>query len=98
MGRSDSTDKKVFRFILNYSKAIVTNSYLILYPKQNLRTILMQQPHHIKTIYEILNNITNATMLEEGRIYGGGLHKMEPKEFMNLPVQELEEWISSIDQ
>lgn len=98
MGRSDSVDKKIFRFILNYSKAIVTNSYLILYPKPILKTILTQQPDKVETLYEILNNIAEIDMIEEGRVYGGGLHKMEPKEFMNLSVPKLEEWVLSVNK
>jgi hypothetical protein len=98
MGRSEIPDKKVFRFILNYSKAIVTNSYLIIYPKPLLRNILLQRKDRVKDLYDILSNIADFDMLEEGRVYGGGLHKMEPKEFLNLPAQELEEWVISITQ
>lgn len=33
-----------------------------------------------------MNRITPAELLGEGRVYGGGLHKLEPKELANVPV------------
>jgi len=89
IGRSDKKGKKPFRFILNKSKAIVTNSYLILYPKPNLEKEIEKQPGLSEKLLEAFNKITGKTMTDEGRVYGGGMHKMEPKELANVPASEI---------
>ena len=43
----------------------------------------------IRRAWEALNRITPDQLLGEGRVYGGGLHKLEPKELANVPVPEL---------
>lgn len=35
---------------------------------------------------DLLNNVRLEDLLGEGRIYGGGLHKLEPKELANVPA------------
>lgn len=94
MGRSYDEKSKPFRFILNYSKAIVTNSYLILYPNSNIKTLIKQNPELVENLYQALSNITEKAMIEEGRVYGGGLHKLEPKELSNLPATEIQQFLS----
>ena len=89
IGRSDKKGKKAFRFVLNRSKAIVSNSYLILYPKPCLEKKITQAPEIVEYLIEALNRITDKAMLEEGRVYGGGMHKMEPKELANVPAMEV---------
>jgi adenine-specific DNA-methyltransferase len=89
IGRSDNENKKPFRFILNHSKAIVANSYLILYPSSNLLEIIACYPPIAEQLLEALNNITVRAMLDEGRVYGGGMHKLEPKELANVPANEI---------
>jgi adenine-specific DNA-methyltransferase len=88
MGRGAKRDLP-FRFILNHSRATVTNSYLILYPKKNLITALRTDPRLASRIWRTLNEIPAANMLDEGRIYGGGLHKIEPKELVKVSVPNL---------
>lgn len=91
IGRSDKEGKKPFRFILNRSKAIVANSYLILYPKPHLEKEIDLNPQLNEYLLGALNKITSKAMLDEGRVYGGGMHKMEPKELANVSVQEISE-------
>jgi hypothetical protein len=37
-------------------------------------------------VWGILKEITPASMVQEGRVYGGGLFKMEPKELAAVPA------------
>jgi hypothetical protein len=94
LGRGNVKSGRPFRFILNQSRATVTNVYLALYPKPNLAQVLGQQPTLIRQVWEILNDISPNTMLAEGRVYGGGLHKLEPKELANVPAQPLADLFS----
>lgn len=89
LGRGDSQSGRPFRFILNQSKATVANVYLAMYPTPTLSAALVRDPSLIRGIWRILNRITPEQLLGEGRVYGGGLHKLEPKELANVPVPEI---------
>lgn len=89
IGRTDNAEKQPFRFILNHSQAIVSNSYLILYPKQALQDAINNCPDAAQRVLETLNSIAGEAMVAEGRVYGGGMHKLEPKELANVPVPDL---------
>lgn len=80
MGRKIQDRESPFRFILNHSKATAANVYLMLYPKPILSSILRRQPELHQKVWEALSSITPQMMTGEGRLYGGGLHKIEPKE------------------
>lgn len=84
MGRGEN-NVSPFRFILNNSNAIATNSYLMLYPNNYLKKILNNDPSLIDKIWKKLNETSSSLIKNEGRFYGGGLHKIEPKELGNLP-------------
>ncbi len=88
MGRG-SRDAEPFRFIRNGSDAVATNVYLNLYPKPFLRHALAENPALADTIWEALNQIRTDTLIRNGRTYGGGLHKLEPKELARAPLVEL---------
>lgn len=88
MGRSRAGGKP-FRFILNQSDATACNTYLLLYPKPLLAHATEQSPAIMRTAWEFLNEIDPAELLEHGRVYGGGLHKLEPKELRGFPADDL---------
>lgn len=88
MSRSDQGGRP-FRFLLNNSQATATNVYLCLYPQPLLANQLHQRPGSMRALWQALNAIDKQTLIGNGRVYGGGLHKLEPKELANVPVDEL---------
>lgn len=89
LGRRNTKSGRPFRFILNNSTATVTNVYLALYPKPPLETALSHNPSLLRSVWEILNQITPEQLLGEGRVYGGGLHKLEPNELANVDASTI---------
>jgi len=87
MGRGDK--QRPFRFLLNESNATATNVYLLLYPRPDFQLILGHKPSLVREFWERLNKMRVDQILEEGRVYGGGLHKLEPSELSNLDVTTL---------
>ncbi len=85
MGRN----QKPFRFILNASQAVAANVYLYLYPKPLLQRLIEQDFTIAESIWELLNSIELNLFIQNGRVYGGGLHKLEPKELQSIPIPEI---------
>ena len=88
MGRG-TEESMPFRFILNHSKAIASNSYLLLYPKENLKELLHNEQDY-QRVWGALQAITTHDIESEGRIYGGGLKKIEPKELAKVKCMNLQ--------
>lgn len=87
MGRQTGNRPTPFRFIWNQSNAIAANVYLMLYPKPEFASRIGNQPDLQAQVFHRLKSITAETLIGEGRVYGGGLHKVEPKELAKVRIE-----------
>lgn len=86
LGRGDRKSGRPFRFIRNRSAATVANSYLALYPTPALAERIEKEPGLVDRLWQQLNAIEPEALMGEGRVYGGGLYKLEPKELAKVPL------------
>lgn len=98
LGRGDAKSGRPFRFILNNSRATVANVYLAMYPTPLLLRYMARDPSLIRRIWQVLNAITPQQLLDEGRVYGGGLHKLEPKELANVDASAIAELLPGFER
>lgn len=77
-----------FRFFWNRSQAIATNVWLMLAPKPAFAQALARRPELAQGLVAHLTGLDTAALVGHGRVYGGGLHKMEPRELAALDVTE----------
>jgi len=82
MGRKKG-NKSPFNFVLNKVDIIANNSYLLLYAKAKFTESELYE------IWNYLNKLTPEKLISEGRVYGGGLYKLEPRELLNVDITGL---------
>ena len=88
MGRTRN-GRHPFRFLWNRSQATAHNVYLMLYPRGPLLAVLNNHPELEEQVFKALRRITPSQLVSEGRVYGGGLHKVEPKELAQIPASRV---------
>jgi hypothetical protein len=49
-------------------------------------------------ILSLLSDLKPEDMINGGRTYGGGLHKLEPKELANIRLPNLPDWAQPVRQ
>lgn len=93
MGRSNSGRACPIRFFVNFSTAIVSNGFLNLYPTPELQACIHDKRNRMLELGSALNNVPADCVLQAGRAYGGGLHKIEPKELLELRLPNAPVWL-----
>jgi hypothetical protein len=96
IGRGDTKRGRPFRFILNDSRATVANVYLAMYPTPLLARAMKNDKTLIRKLWRVLNTISIEQLLSEGRVYGGGMFKLEPKELANVDASAIAELIPDL--
>ncbi len=59
----------------------------MLYPQGRLRDALNAAPETQARVFEALKRIDPSQVISGGRVYGGGLHKVEPKELGQISAR-----------
>ena len=77
---------------------MAANVYLLLYPKGALKCALEDNPELYEALFATLRDITPEDFIHEGRIYGGGLRKMEPAELKRLPADHIAKTLGLVVQ
>ena len=87
MSRTKSGDSGL-RFFRNYSQATTPNVYLMLYPTQEVQQACKNNVGLLTQLFNLLKQAKDEYLLYEGRTYGGGLNKIEPKELARVPLPD----------
>ena len=87
MARSKSGNSGL-RFFRNYSQATTSNVYLMLYPTQEVQQACKDDVDLLTQLFNLLKRAKDEYLLYEGRTYGGGLNKIEPKELARVPLPD----------
>jgi hypothetical protein len=65
----------------------------MLYPRDALAGMLRRHPDRAADMFALLGQITGHELRGEGRVYGGGLNKIEPSELARISAAPfVERW------
>jgi hypothetical protein len=65
----------------------------MLYPRIALARMFREHPDRAAEVFAILGQVTGHELRGEGRVYGGGLNKIEPSELGRISAAPfLERW------
>jgi hypothetical protein len=92
----DAATGRPFHFFWNRSKAIATNVYLLLYPREALRESIVDHPKLQKKVFDLLQQIDTLDLQDGGRGYGGGLFKLEPNELGSIGAEKFKNLINEL--
>ena len=63
------------------------------YPQNSLAAMLRRHPDRIEAVHTLLGQVTGYELRGEGRVYGGGLNKIEPSELARISAASfIERW------
>ena len=82
MGRGPDGTSPI-RFVWNRSLAVATNTYLLLYPKPRLASLLTEERIGAE-VFGLLRETAETVMRSGLRVHADGLHKIEPVELVNV--------------
>jgi hypothetical protein len=86
-------DATPIRFIWNKSNAIVTNTYLMLYPRPVLASLIKDRPEVSEQLFALLQETARETMGDNWRMHAGGLYKIEPRELLAVRFSSSPAWL-----
>ena len=66
---------------------------MMLYPKEDVLSFLSRNPESLFEIWKALRSISRYDLESQGRVYGGGLKKIEPRELSKVRCDKLSELI-----
>jgi hypothetical protein len=67
----------------------------MLYPRQAVERKLKGNRVLAEEIWKALSQISPEDLMGSGRVYGGGLYKLEPSELGNVPADAVERLLES---
>jgi len=80
------------RFIANHSRATILNNYLGLYPRSFVAAELLADPELLDRLHASFSRLEPNELRSQGRTYGSGLLKLEPREVARISLPPAGDW------